>query len=75
MFPCKVKFENLDKSNKKVKDVDLNGNKAITKGKIKKVATKISHRQLQSIRVEIDALWPLVATKPRLDDSTNDSAT
>ena len=44
MFPCKVKIEQLDKTNTKVKDVDMKGNKPLTKGKIKKVASKEGER-------------------------------
>lgn len=44
MFPCKVKIDQLDKTNKKVKDVDIKANKALTKGKIKKVASQEGER-------------------------------
>lgn len=44
MFPCKVKIDQLDKTNKKVKDVDLKANKALTKGKVKKVASQEGER-------------------------------
>lgn len=44
MFPCKVKIEQLDKTNKKVKDVDIKANKALTKGKVKKVASQEGER-------------------------------
>jgi hypothetical protein len=44
MFPCKVKIDQLDKTNTKVKDVDMKANKALTKGKIKKVVTKEGER-------------------------------
>jgi hypothetical protein len=44
MFPCKVKIDQLDKTNKKVKDVDLKSNKALTKGKVKKVASQEGER-------------------------------
>lgn len=44
MFPCKVKIDQLDKTNKKVKDVDIKTNKGLTKGKIKKVAAQEGER-------------------------------
>jgi hypothetical protein len=44
MFPCKVKVEQLDKTNKKVKDADIKANKALSKGKIKKVASQEGER-------------------------------
>lgn len=44
MFPCKVKIDQLDRTNTKVKDVDVKTNKTLTKGKIKKVTTKKGER-------------------------------
>lgn len=44
MFPCKVKIDQLDKTNKKVKDVDLKANKTLSKGKLKKVASQEGER-------------------------------
>lgn len=44
MFPCKVKIEQLDRTNKKVKDADMKANKALSKGKIKKVASQEGER-------------------------------
>lgn len=44
MFPCKVKIEQLDKTNKKVKNVEMKANKPLTKGKIKKVASQEGER-------------------------------
>lgn len=41
MFPCKVKIDQLDR---KANLLDFNANKAETKGKVKKVATKVGEK-------------------------------